>query len=67
MQAKANDSDLEVSLGLAKVKVKCFRVPDASTRVEPELNPDFPPFEQAYISEISECIANALTAITTTY
>ena len=30
---------------LAKVKVKCFRVPDTSARMEPELNPDFPPFE----------------------
>ena len=28
-----------------KVKVKCFRVHDASARMEPELNPDFPPFE----------------------
>ena len=30
-----------------KVKVKCFRVPDASARMEPELNPDFPPLEKA--------------------
>ena len=29
-----------------KVKVKCFRVPDASARVEPELNPDFPPLSK---------------------
>ena len=28
-----------------KGKVKCSRVPDASARMEPELNPDFPPFE----------------------
>ena len=29
-----------------KVKVKCFRVPDASARVEPELNLDFPPLSK---------------------
>ena len=38
--------EVEVPEAGLKVKVKCFRVPDASARVEPELNPDFPPLSK---------------------
>ena len=37
----------------AKVKVKCFRVPDANARMESELNPDFPPFDRVSIDGIA--------------
>ena len=41
----AGDRKIYILLITTKGKVKCFRVPDASARMEPELNPDFPPFE----------------------